>query len=129
MDATSFDAWVSALGRAWETRDARAAAALFTEDASYQEDAFGEPMRGRDAILAYWSEVPTTQENIEFGYEVIIFSGDVGIAHWWASFRRIPSGAPVKLDGVFAATMGAQNRCRVFREWWQKQEDGAQPPK
>ncbi len=123
MDSTSFDAWVAALGRAWETKDARAASALFAEDASYQEDAFGEPMHGRDTILAYWLEVPTTQEDIRFGHEMIVISGDVGVAHWWASFRRIPSGAPVRLDGVFAATMDAQGRCRIFREWWQKQEN------
>jgi len=122
MDSNTFAGWVAALGRAWEAKDAGAAAALFAEDATYQEDSFAEPMHGRDQIRAYWAEVPLTQENIVFNYEVIAVTGDLGVAHWWTSLERKPSGVPVKLDGVFAVTMDAHGRGKTFREWWQKQE-------
>lgn len=122
MDSNTFAAWVAALGRAWETKDAGAAAALFAEDATYQEDTFAEPMRGRDQILAYWSEVPLTQDHIVLNYEVIAVDGQVGVAHWRTSLTRKPSGVPVKLDGVFAVTMDENGLGKTFREWWQKQE-------
>jgi len=42
-------------GVASETSDPAVAAALFAEDAVYQETPFDEPMRGREAIYRYWS--------------------------------------------------------------------------
>jgi ketosteroid isomerase-like protein len=122
MDTNTFAAWVAALGKAWETKDAAAAADLFAEDATYQEDSFAPPMRGRDAIRAYWADVPLTQEDIAFAFEVIAVSGDLGIAHWWCSLTRKPSGSPVRLDGVFVVSFDAQGRGQTFREWWQIQE-------
>lgn len=123
MDSSTFAEWVAALGRAWESKDADAAAKLFAEDAIYQEDSFGEPMRGREQIHAYWTEVPATQDQIVFNYEIITVSGETGVAHWWTSLVRIPSGARVRLDGVFVVTMDTHHRGKVFREWWQKQEE------
>ncbi len=54
--------------------------------------------------------------------EPLAFAEDLGIAHWWASFLRIPSGKRVHLDGVLAATFDAEGKCRLFREWWHKRE-------
>lgn len=121
----SFTTWVQTLGHAWETGDAQAAGQLFADDVSYREDRFGEPMRGRDAVIAYWEDVPRTQADIRFGYRVLAVTGDTGIAHWWCSFKRISSGVPVKLDGVFVATFDAQGQCLTFEEWWQIEEPAA----
>src|SRR5690606_17277220 len=49
--------WLEAYRRAWEERDPEAAAALFTEDAEYLDNIYGEPHRGRDRGRAYWSDV------------------------------------------------------------------------
>ena len=122
MDYESFKAWFEQLGRAWEMRDPEAAAALFTEDASYQEDPFEEPMHGRPAILEYWSDVPESQEQISFHSEILGVTSDKGFAHWWVSFVRIPSGNRVKLDGICVISLNAENRCYALREWWHRQE-------
>src|SRR5688500_17861041 len=98
------------LGRGWVNANAKAIGGLFTEDATYREDRFTEPMRGRDAIVAYWEEVPRSQRNIQFGYRVITVSPDSGIAHWWASFRRISNDPPVELDGIIIAHFDAEHR-------------------
>jgi hypothetical protein len=45
-----------------------------------------------------------------------------GIARWRANFRRVPSKARVKLDGVFLVKLGTDGLCTEFREWWHKQE-------
>jgi hypothetical protein len=46
----------------------------------------------------------------------------VGIARWWATFTRTPSQKRVQLDGIFVCTMDEQGRCRLFQEWWHRQE-------
>jgi ketosteroid isomerase-like protein len=122
LDHQAFAAWVEALGRSWETGDAEAAGQLFAEDIAYREDRFSEPMRGRQAVIQYWEDVPRTQQNIRFGYRVIAVAAATGIAHWWCSFERIPSGVPVRLDGVFLATFDAQGQCSNFEEWWHIEE-------
>ena len=111
MDYKSFKSWFEQLGRAWETRDPEAAAALFTEDASYQEDPFEEPLHGRPAILQYWSDVPESQEQISFHSEILGVTSDKVFAHWWVSFVRIPSKNRVKLDGICVISLNAENRC------------------
>jgi uncharacterized protein (TIGR02246 family) len=122
MDADSFKTWLDAYRTAWETRDPQAVLALFSEQAVYVERPYQEPMRGREAIAEYWSHIPVTQDDVHVRLEPLAFSGDLGIAHWWASFLKIPSGKRVHLDGVLAATFDADGRCRLFREWWHKRE-------
>jgi hypothetical protein len=122
MDYESFRSWLDAYGRAWEARDPEALAALYAEDATYQEDPFDEPMRGRPTIQAYASEAGRTQEQISFRYDILAITQDVGISRWWASFTRVPSKVRVKLDGVFVVTFDAHNLCTEFREWWHRRE-------
>jgi ketosteroid isomerase-like protein len=53
----AFAAWMDSYGRAWEARDAKAAAELYAENGTYQVTPFVEPMRGRAATLEYWTHV------------------------------------------------------------------------
>lgn len=108
--------WLDAYGRAWETRDPDAAVELFAEDASYRETPFDEPMRGREAIRRYWSQVPEHQRDIEFGYEVL--SARPALARWWASYIAVALGEPTKLDGIFLLEFDPEGRCSSLREWW-----------
>ncbi len=122
MDRTSFESWLEAYGRAWRERNPQAAANLFTEDGAYQVTPFVEAMRGRPAILAYWSQVARTQQDIQFGYEVVAVTADVGIARWWASFVIVPPGWQTRLDGIFLISLDADGRCLSLREWWHKEQ-------
>lgn len=123
MNHDAFRSWLDAYGRAWERRDPQAAADLFTEDATYQETPFDEPLRGRTAIRDYWSHVPRSQEQIRFDYDILAVTEDVGIAQWRASFVRLPSKTGVRLNGIFVVCLDAENRCKVFREWWHRREN------
>lgn len=125
MNRDDFKAWLDAYGRAWSNRDPQAVADLFTEDAVYLETPYQDPIRGRAGVVRYWEHLPRTQEDIRFRHEVLSFAGDTGLAHWWASFARIPSGKRVHLDGVLVATFATAGKCRLFREWWHKREVAA----
>ena len=127
MTHDEFRAWLDAYGHAWETRDANAAAALFSDDAAYHETPFVEPMRGRAEILAYWSHIGRSQEQVRFRYEILAITNDKGIAHWWASFTRHPERTRVNLDGIFLLTFDADRRCTTLREWWQRKQVGPGP--
>jgi len=122
MKSSAFKAWLEAYGHAWRDRNPQAAADLFAEDGSYQVTPFVAPMRGRSAILEYWSKVAQTERDIQFGYEVLAVTPEVGIARWWASFIRVPPGLQTKLDGIFLITLDGDGRCRLLREWWHKEQ-------
>lgn len=119
MDQQTFQAWIDTLGRAWETRDAAAAADLFTEDATYHENPLDEPLRGREAIRRYWADLPRAQEDIAVRFEILEVTAQTGVARWTASFKRLPTGQRAQLEGVLIASFeGDSRRAHAFREWW-----------
>jgi hypothetical protein len=79
-------------------------------------------VRGRKAIFEYWSEVARTEENIRFGYEILVAKSDLNIARWSASFVIVPQGLQTQLDGIFLISLDEEGRCRSLREWWHKQQ-------
>lgn len=125
MNEQTFAEWLTAYGQAWETRDPEAAARLFAEDARYYETPFDEPFVGLAAIRDYWADVPKLQTDIAFHYEVLSVKRNVGVARWQASFKRIQSQNQIQLDGILIVTMKDARRCRVFQEWWHRQEVAA----
>lgn len=121
MDRAAVEGWLARYGRAWETMDPGAAVDLFTEDATYRESPFDEVMRGRDAIRAYWSEVPEFHRDVSFGAEVIAIQDEMAVARWWVSLVRAKTGVHSRFDGVFVLEFdgdGNTARCRSLREWW-----------
>jgi len=122
MERKSFETWLEGYGRAWRDRNAQAAADLFTEDSTYQVTPFVDPMRGRAAIFEYWSHVAQTQRDIQFAWEVLAVTPEIGIARWWASFVIVPQELQTKLDGIFLISLESGGRCRSLKEWWHKEQ-------
>jgi ketosteroid isomerase-like protein len=116
--------WLDAYGDAWEKRDAMAAAALFSDDASYRVTPYKEPHLGRESITEYWATVTEGQRNVRFQYESLSVSGNTGIAHWSAKFDVEPDGGSFALDGIFVLDFDENGRCRVLREWWHVNAEG-----
>lgn len=111
-------AWLDGYEEAWETLDADRAAALFTEDATYQDSPYSEPHQGRNGIHDYWSTVTSDQQDVDFSYEVLSVSGNTGIAHWHSELTQKSSGSQVVLDGIFVLEFSPDGLCRTLREWW-----------
>lgn len=124
MTCGDFVDWLRAYGSAWTQQHAAAVTRLFTEDATYFETPFDEPMVGHEAIHAYWVEgAEQGQRDITFRFDVLSFIENVGVAHWEAAFTRVPSGQLVLLDGVLRAAFEDDGRCGEFREWWHRKEE------
>jgi hypothetical protein len=101
--------------------DPEAAVELFTPDATYRETPFEEVMRGRDAIHAYWSEIPDYHKDVSFGSEVLVVQSDLAVAHWWVSLFRVKSGERARSDGIFLLEFDqGSGLCRSLREWWHR---------
>lgn len=114
--------WLEAYGRAWETRDPAAAAALFAGDAEYHELPFQQPATGREAIRRYWKSATGSQRDIEFHSEILAVVNGTGIAHWSAEFTRTATGVRTRLDGIFLLEFDGHGLCTRLREWWHRTE-------
>lgn len=114
--------WFKSYTQAWVALDAPAASALYSRDATYQEDPFESPMRGAGQIRQYWDDVARGQRDVKATYEVLSSCGDLSIVHWHASFSRVPSGQRVELDGIAEVMLDKMGKCIRFREWWDRKQ-------
>ncbi len=118
MERTSLTTWIERLGRAWEQRDAAAAAELFSADVIYAENPFDQPLRGRAAVRDYWQAELAQHDQVQFRFEIIATTASGGVIHWHTTLRRPLTGAPVALDGIIVVELDAAEQCRSLREWW-----------
>ena len=88
LTAAALEKWLTGYERAWEQRDANAAAELFTPNASYHEMPFEAPKAGQAGIREYWAQVTADQRDIDFKSQVISVTGQTGVAHWSATLRH-----------------------------------------
>ena len=108
--------------RAWETCDAELVVGLFTEDATYQENPFGEPIKGHAGIRRYWEEATGSHRNIRFRWQPVSSTSDLHIVEWEAEFTRTDSGRRIELRGVMFLELRGERIFR-FREYWLRREN------
>jgi ketosteroid isomerase-like protein len=123
MHELGFREWMDGYKRAYEGRDPDAAAALFTDDATYQWGPFGELLHGPQAIRDRWAIGAGDDRETEFrfDYEVLAVTEEIGIARWMASADFPADGRRLLFDGVFAVILRGE-LCSGFREWWNTDE-------
>jgi uncharacterized protein (TIGR02246 family) len=122
----SVDEWAALYARAWEEADAEAAAALFTEDATYLSDPFSEPHLGRDGIRRYWSEVTATQAEVEVRIGRTLTDGRRALVEWWTQMDS--DGTPVTLPGALLLDFDESGLCHALREYWNLEVGRRVPP-
>jgi len=120
--------WIEAYGRAWETRDADAAAELFTPDAVYRDVPLGPPHLGQDGVRSYWANVTSTQDQVQvrFGDPIVAADGRRAAVEWWVTMLN--AQAEVTLTGVLVLRFAPDGRCEELREAWHFEAGHQQPP-
>lgn len=103
--------------KAWETQNPELAAGLFTRDAQYKQDPFGEAIVGREAIHDYWAGATGRQEDIHFTVGTYIQSGYLLAAEWTCTYQDRSSGDKKELAGMLLADFYGK-QVRRFREYW-----------
>ncbi len=100
--------------RAWRTPGTDALAELFTEDASYSQGPYREPVRGLAAIAAMWeAERDGPDEVFTMAGEVVAVDGDTGVVR-----VEVRYGEPVReYRDLWIVRFADDGRCRQFEEW------------
>ena len=114
--------WLRAYGAAWEQRNAQAAVDLFAEDDVYFVLPFSAPICGRQELLKYWKHVTSSQEQIQFDFEILAAGPAESVAHWRASFVLPSERKRLELDGICVVSLNSEGRCTRFWGCWHKRE-------
>ena len=109
--------WLDALAHAWQSQDAAAMAALFTEDATEHVDPFKTPMRGRENLrkgFAWWMK---DQRDIRIAFGNIDVIDQRFYAEVDAAWTVAPTDEPIQERGLLVCDMEG-DQVRVMREFW-----------
>ena len=123
MDKNTGWNWVNTMGKAWITRNPELIPPLFADEFKYFESPFADPVTSKKDLLILWQEVPQSQKDVKFNFEIISSSDFRYIAHWQASFTRTPSGKKAFLDGIFLINLNSEGLCTLFKQWWVNKEN------
>ena len=115
MELQTVSRWIDAYVRAWDSNDPKLIADLFTEDATYAFQPWGEPLVGRDAIVAGWRAEPDEPGSWDAHYKPMLLDGE----------RAIITGLTRYADGrtysnLFVVDFRDDGRCRAFTEWYMR---------
>ena len=116
MDLSAFQAWLDRYIAAWRSGDPADIGALFSDDARYFSGPFREPVVGREAIVAGWTDSPDAPGSWEAEYRPLAIDGEVAVA---TGESRYANGRTY--SNIFVCRFDETGRCREFREWFMKQ--------
>jgi hypothetical protein len=118
--------WIEAYRQAWEERDADAAAALFTEDATYRSLVFEEPHIGRTGIAEYWRGVTEAQSEVRVRMGKPYGSAERAAVEFWTNMKV--GGEDVTLPGILLLEFTPDGLCSRLHEYWHYQPGVFDPP-
>ena len=118
--------WVETYRQAWVERDPAAAADLFTEDATYRSFIFEDPHIGKDGVKSYWSDVTSTQANVQVTMGRPIVDGPRAAVEFWTTMEN--SGEEVTLVGCLLLTFDDSGVCRSLNEYYEFAPGLLDPP-
>jgi ketosteroid isomerase-like protein len=114
-----YEELLTEFGRGWEAARPSTMASVFTDDAVFVPGAFSGQVRGRDAIAAYWSDVPSEQSAISFRLGEIFVAGPWFASEFTCTFRRIRTGEWIQVSGaLFCETAG--DKISEMRMYWDR---------
>lgn len=125
MSAT-LDEWVEGYRIAWEQRDAQAASALFTPDATYRDNIFEAPHRGATGVHQYWAEVTASQSEVHVRMGTPFVDGRRVAVEFWTNMKV--GGDDVTLPGCLLLDFDENWLCWRLREYWHFAPGSAEPP-
>jgi SnoaL-like protein len=121
LDRAGFKRWLDRYIDAWRLVDATAIGDLFSPDARYSYDPFGEALVGRDAIVADWLREPDDPNSWRAEYDVLAIDGDTYVAHGRSRYLTDDrADVDREFANIFVCRFDAEGRCREFTEWYMR---------
>ncbi len=118
--------WVDAYRVAWETRDAEAAARLFTSDATYRDNIVEPPYQGQDGVRTYWTSVTASQGKVRVRMGRPFVDGDRVAVEFWTTMEV--DGEASTIAGCLLLDFTDEWLCRRLREYWHFMQGHYEPP-
>lgn len=118
--------WIEGYRVAWETRDSAAAAALFTEDATYRSNIVEEPHRGRTGVAGYWDSVTEGQSGVRVRMGRPFVEGFRVAVEFWTNMKVAEDD--VTLPGCLLLDFNDGWLCTRLREYWHYMPGTFEPP-
>jgi ketosteroid isomerase-like protein len=115
MDREQLSAWVAAYERAWRAPGTGSLAEIFTEDATYLQAPYRQPVVGLSAIARMWeADRDGPDEVFRMASEPVAVEGDTGVVR-----VQVWYGEPVEQEylDVWIVRFAADGRCQAFEEW------------
>ncbi len=119
MDHASVQQWLDNYVEAWQTYDPQKIAELFTEDSTYYYSPYGDPVRGRDAVVANWIEYRDQPNTYKAHYRPLVVEGSTAVVNGRSTYFE-PDGKTFsrEYDNIFLLRFDEDGRCREFVEWF-----------
>ncbi|MDQ7903910.1 nuclear transport factor 2 family protein [Phytohabitans sp. ZYX-F-186] len=115
MDRSDVLSWVDAYERAWHSPGTAALAEIFTDDASYLQGPYREPVVGLPAIARMWeAERAGPDEAFDMSRDVVAVDGDTAVVR-----VEVRYGPPLdeQWRDLWIVRFAAGGRCAWFEEW------------
>ncbi len=110
--------WLDAYVEAWRTYDAAAIGALFAADATYRYQPYGEPVVGRDAIVADWLDDPDDPASWSAQYEPYAVDGDRAVAVGESRYVNADGSLRDLYFNLWTLRFDPDGRCVDFVEYF-----------
>src|SRR5215831_18700727 len=86
VDEATVADWMRRYVEAWASNDRADIEALFTDDATYHAEPYGDPYLGASAIADAWLYEPDDPSRWRADYAPFLATGDVGVATGTSSY-------------------------------------------
>jgi hypothetical protein len=115
VDVDAVRRWLDGYERSWRTAGTDHLTTLFTPDATYLPSPWATPLRGWEAIAAWWeAEREGPDEPFDMTSEVVALDGDTAVVRVEVDYHRHP---PSRWRDLWILRFADDGRCSAFEEW------------
>jgi hypothetical protein len=112
-----FKNWLKELITVWESRNPDGVINLVAENFIWHDAPLDKPISTKEMLVQEWQSV-LDHEDVKVTCEVLNVENNIGIAHWHATFTRLPSKENTELDGIYKVTLDKNGKCIEFHQWY-----------
>jgi ketosteroid isomerase-like protein len=107
--------WLAAYEAAWRAPGTQGLAEIFTDDASYRQSPYQEPVAGLDAIRRMWDEERDGPDEVfTIATDILAVDGPTAVVR-----AEVRYGDPLRQEyrDLWIMRLGGDGRCIGFEEW------------
>jgi ketosteroid isomerase-like protein len=107
--------WLAAYEAAWRSPGTQGLAEIFTDDASYRQSPYQEPVTGLDAIRRMWDEERDGPDEVfTIATDILAVDGPTAVVR-----AEVRYGDPLRQEyrDLWIMQLGSDGRCIWFEEW------------